>query len=156
MIRRYSELIKLPTFEERFEYLKLSGSVGAKTFGKDRYLNQDFYHSDEWRRVRAQVIARDLGRDLGVEGRDICHDIMINGKMKTMGTIEVHHMNPVESEDILNYTKILTDPEYLICVSPSTHKAIHYGKLETAQPILIERAKHDTCPWRKELDEQHS
>lgn len=150
MTRTYSELCRLNTFEERFEYLKLSGDIGAKTFGKDRYLNQSFYKSKEWLDARAKVIARDLGCDLGIQGRDISHEITVNGETKTYGTIEIHHMNPIDTEDILNYTDYLINPEYLICTSSKTHKAIHYGGLETAQPILIERSRNDTCPWRKE------
>ena len=136
-IKTYSELILLPTFEERFEYLKLSGQVGKETFGFDRYLNQNFYRSAAWRRVRDQVIVRDCGCDLGIEDR------MIGGK------ILIHHMNPIVYTDILNLTDILLNPEYLICVSHNTHNAIHYGddNLLIKNPIV--RTRNDTCPWKR-------
>lgn len=137
-IRTYSELIKLQTFEERFEYLRLDGNVGEDTFGFDRYLNQMFYNSTEWRNLRNFIIARDGGCDLGVSGYGIC------------GKILIHHINPLTKEDILNKTKFLLDPEYLISSSDGTHKAIHYGNSEYLykfnQPIT--RTKNDTCPWR--------
>ena len=114
-IRTYSELIRLPTFEERFRYLQLSGSVGKETFGFDRYINQNFYRSAAWKRVRDQVIIRDNGCDLGIEDRII------------YGKILIHHMNPISDKDILNLTDILLNPEYLICVTHDTHNAIHYG-----------------------------
>jgi len=103
--RRYSELIQLPTFEERFQYLQLKGAVGKETFGFDRYLNQSFYRSAAWKRVRDQVIIRDNGCDLGIEDRMIGNRILI------------HHMNPIKDKDIIDLTDILLNPEYLICVS---------------------------------------
>lgn len=135
-IRTYSELIQLPTFEERFRYLRLKGSVGKETFGFDRYLNQNFYRSSSWKRVRDQVIVRDNGCDLGIEDRII------------YGKILIHHMNPINDEDILNMTDILLNPEYLICVTLDTHNAIHYGDedLLTKEPVV--RFKNDTCPWK--------
>lgn len=135
-IRRYSELKQLKTFEERYEYLKLSGTVGYETFGFDRYLNQDFYRSKIWKDARRYVIARDTGYDLGIEGRDIEYKLII------------HHMNPIMKEDILNQTEYLLDPEYLICASPETHRAIHYGdkNLLILDPIV--RMPNDTCPWK--------
>ena len=135
-IRTYSELIQLPTFEERFRYLRLKGSVGKETFGFDRYLNQNFYRSSAWKRVRDQVIVRDNGCDLGIEDRII------------YGKILIHHMNPINDEDILNMTDILLNPEYLICVTLDTHNAIHYGDedLLTKEPVV--RFKNDTCPWK--------
>ena len=136
-IRTYSELIKLPTFEERFEYLNLSGAVGQETFGFDRYLNQNFYRSAEWKRIRDQVIVRDNGCDLGSEDRMIC------------GKILIHHMNPINDKDILNMTDILLNPEYLICVSHMTHNAIHYGDENLLIKNPIVRFKNDTCPWRQ-------
>lgn len=136
-IRTYSELIKLPTFEERFEYLNLSGAVGQETFGFDRYLNQNFYRSTEWKRIRDQVIVRDNGCDLGIEDRMIC------------GKILIHHMNPINDKDILNMTDILLNPEYLICVSHMTHNAIHYGDENLLIKNPIVRFKNDTCPWRQ-------
>lgn len=137
MIRTYSELILLPTFKERYEYLKLSGQVGKETFGSDRYLNQLFYKDKEWLSVRDEVIIRDGGCDLGVEGRELDSYII------------VHHMNPITKEDILNRTKILLDPEYLICVSKRTHDAIHYSDSGLLIPDPIIRTKNDTCPWKK-------
>ncbi len=137
MIRTYSELILLPTFQERYEYLKLSGQVGKETFGSDRYLNQLFYKDQEWLSVRDEVIIRDGGCDLGIEGRELDSYII------------VHHMNPITKEDILNRTEILLDPEYLICVSKRTHDAIHYGDSGLLIPDPIIRTKNDTCPWKK-------
>lgn len=138
-IRRYSELKKLPTFEERFEYLKLGGEVGAETFGFDRYLNQVFYQSKEWKRVRDEVIIRDNGCDLGLEGYE------------TIGRILIHHMNPISIEDIQQRSDFLLNPEYLISVTHNTHNAIHYGdsRLLTLDPI--ERVPHDTSPWRRRI-----
>ena len=137
-IRTYSELSKLLTFEERYEYLKLDGVVGEETFGFDRYLNQAFYQRDpEWKRSRDFVIMRDLGCDLGIEGREI------------QGKIIVHHMNPITKYDLLNRTKYLLDPEYLICTLKSTHDAIHYGDENLLMKGPVERTKNDTCPWRK-------
>lgn len=136
-IKTYSELIELPTFKERYIYLRLSGRVGKDTFGFDRYLNQNFYKSKEWERVRDQVIIRDNGCDLGMEDRPIARKILI------------HHMNPITDKDILNRTDILLNPEYLICVSHITHNAIHYGdeNLLITEPIV--RTKYDTCPWKR-------
>lgn len=138
-IRTYSELIQLPTFEERFRYLKLDGRIGEDTFGSSRYLNQYFYTSDEWRTIRRDVIIRDKGCDLGMLDREIPDGVLIT----------VHHLNPITMEDILNRSKFLLDPEYLICVTDITHKAIHYGDeslLLATTPI--ERRPNDTCPWR--------
>ena len=136
-IKTYSELIQLPTFEERFQYLKLSGGVGKETFGFDRYLNQNFYRSAAWKRVRDQVIVRDNGCDLGIDDRII------------YGKILIHHMNPINDRDILDLTDILLNPEYLICVSHLTHNAIHYSdeSLLPREPIV--RFKNDTCPWKR-------
>lgn len=135
-IKTYSELITLPTFEERYRYLKLGGIVGEETFGFDRYLNQVFYKSNEWLEVRDYVIIRDKGCDLGMEDREI------------QGKIIVHHMNPITKEDILNRSKILLDPEYLICTVKNTHDAIHYGDESLLIIAPIERTKNDTCPWK--------
>ena len=137
-IRTYSELIALPTFEERFKYLQLNGRVGEETFGFDRYLNQVFYRSDEWRRIRDEVILRDNGCDLGVEGREI------------HGRILIHHMNPITKEDILKRSDYLLNPEYLICTVKSTHDAIHYGDENLLIKGPVERHKNDTCPWRRD------
>lgn len=136
-IRTYSELITLPTFEERYEYLRLNGAVGEETFGFDRYINQLFYKSREWRAIRDKVIIRDNGCDLGMEGHDI------------YGKIIVHHMNPIAKEDILTMSDFLLNPEYLICTIKNTHDAIHYGDENLLFKAPIERTKYDTCPWRK-------
>lgn len=136
-IRTYSELSKLSTFEERYEYLRLGGSVGYETFGFDRYLNQIFYTSQRWRKVRDKVIIRDNACDLGVEGRDI------------LGRIYIHHMNPITLEDIVNESELLIEPEFLICTTHNTHNAIHYGDKSLLILEPIERSKNDTCPWRR-------
>ena len=137
IIRTYSELITLPTFEERYRYLRLDGHVGVETFGFDRYLNQTFYRTDkEWLSIRDEVIIRDNGCDLGIPDREI-HSRII-----------VHHMNPITKEDILRRTKYLLDPEYLICTIKRTHDAIHYGDETLLLQGPIERTKFDTCPWR--------
>lgn len=135
-IKTYSELSKLTTFEERYQYLRLDGSVGEETFGFDRYLNQVFYRSQKWRSIRDFVIVRDNGCDLGIEGRDI------------LGKIIIHHMNPITLHDIRTESEFLLDPEYLICTVHNTHNAIHYGdeNLLIREPIV--RTQNDTCPWR--------
>ena len=136
-IRTYSELITLPTFEERFKYLKLNGKVGEETFGFDRYLNQIFYKSYDWLKVRDSVIIRDCGCDLGISGREI------------YGKILVHHMNPIEDKDLINKNDIILDPEYLICTTKNTHDAIHYGDTDLLFTDPIIRSKNDTCPWKR-------
>lgn len=136
-IKTYSELISLPTFEERFRYLRLRGSVGEDTFGFDRYLNQAFYRSAEWKRVRDLVIIRDNGCDLAFEGREI------------YGRILIHHMNPISVKDIQDASDILLNPEYLICVTHATHNAIHYGDENLLVKPPVERAPNDTCPWKR-------
>lgn len=136
-IRTYSELITLPTFQERYEYLRLSGKVGEETFGFDRYLNQTFYNTPEWKAIRREVILRDCGCDLGVE------DYEIKGSK-----ILIHHMNPITTEDIINRSEYLLNPEYLICTSKNTHDAIHYGDSNLLYQDPIVRSKNDTCPWR--------
>lgn len=139
MIRTYSELITLPTFIERYEYLKLGDKVGEETFGFERYLNQQFYRSKEWRDCRNFVIARDLGCDLGVIGHEI-----------SKGTrIYVHHMNPIDVKDIRHSSEFLLDPEYLITTIKLTHDAIHYGDESLLyEEVPVMRAPNDTCPWR--------
>lgn len=137
MIRTYSELITLPTFEERFEYLKLNGQVGSETFGFDRYLNQIFYGLPEWRSVRDYVIVRDSGNDLGVEGLEI------------RGIIVVHHMNPITVDDLINRRDYCLDPEFLISSADLTHRAIHYSDAKLLVTKPIERTKNDTIPWKK-------
>ena len=137
MVRTYSELSKLKTFKERFEYLKLNGSVGNDTFGWDRYLNQILYKSPEWRSIRNMIIVRDNGCDLGIEGREIFNNIII------------HHMNPIRVEDITNRNPDVLNPEYLISVSHATHNAIHYGDANQLNLGPIGRTPNDTCPWKK-------
>lgn len=136
-IKTYTELIRFNSFIDRFRYLKLTGKVGEETFGFDRYLNQMFYKSDEWRSVRDSVILRDNGCDLGIDGRDICHGILI------------HHMNPITKEDILNRSDFLLNPEYLICVTKNTHNAIHYGDESLLITTPENRKPNDTCLWRR-------
>lgn len=136
-LRTYSELSQLPTFRERFEYLKLDGIIGEDTFGFDRYLNQIFYKSKEWAVVRREVIIRDNGCDLGLDGYEIG------------GKILIHHMNPIRQQDILQRSDLLLNPEYLITTVLSTHNAIHYGDANLLPVVLMERSKNDTCPWRK-------
>ena len=135
-IRTYSELVQLQTFEERFDYLRLDGVVGKDTFGFDRYLNQQFYRSSEWKRIRNQVIVRDNGCDLGIDECEI------------HGRILIHHMNPISIEDLQHMSDLLMNPEYLICVSHRTHNAIHYGDESLIVTAPIERSQNDTCPWR--------
>lgn len=137
MIRTYTELSKLATFKERYEYLKLDGVIGADTFGFDRYLNQIFYKSKEWKSIRNKVIVRDNGCDLGVEGFDIYGDILI------------HHMNPISADDIINRRNSILNPEFLICTSFQTHNAIHYGNDSQLAVLPVNRMPNDTCPWRK-------
>ena len=137
-IRTYSQLKRLHTFEERFRYLKLGGTVGTETFGFDRYLNQIFYNLPEWKQIRRDIIIRDDGCDLGLTGYDIKKGIL------------VHHMNPITKEDILNHVDEILDPEYLISTRLMTHNAIHYGDDSILQDmVLVERTPYDTCPWRR-------
>ena len=138
IIRTYSELISLPTYIERFNYLKLGGRVGTDTFGFDRHLNQMLYQRDpKWKSVRDHVIIRDNGCDLATEGYEI------------HGKIIVHHMNPISIEDIMNNRDWIFDPEFLICTVHNTHNAIHYGdeRLLSLGPVV--RTKNDTCPWKR-------
>lgn len=136
-IKCYSELSRLSTFEERYEYLRLGGRVGSDTFGFDRYLNQIFYRSQKWKSIRNHVIIRDNGCDLGIEGHEINERVII------------HHMNPLTLEDIEQESEYLLDPEFLISTIHNTHNAIHYGDsgLLIVEPIV--RTKNDTCPWRR-------
>lgn len=135
-IRRYSELIRLPTFEERFQYLKIGGVVGESTFGFDRYLNQEFYRSKEWRDLRNKIIVRDEASDLAIKDYPIPKYIVI------------HHINPITEEDINDRIEDILNPEFLICVSLKTHNAIHFGDESLLPDIPIERFTNDTCPWR--------
>ena len=137
MIRTYSELILLPSFIERYRYLRIAGTVGKETFGFDRYLNQIFYKTDEWLEIRDYVIDRDNGCDLGVDGFDI------------EGRILIHHMNPISKEDILRRSKFLLDPEYLITTVKNTHDAIHFGNEDLLYTGIVERSPNDTCPWKR-------
>lgn len=137
IIRTYTELKRLPTFEERYEYLRLAGIVGENTFGFDRYLNQKLYRSRQWKKVRDEVIIRDNGCDLGIEDRTI------------MDRIIVHHMNPLLLDEVDERDEDIFNPEFLICVSPATHNAIHFGDesmLTKSKPV--ERMPNDTCPWK--------
>lgn len=134
-VRTYSELRRLPTFSERYEYLSLRGEVGNSTFGHNRFLNQSFYKSREWRQIRNVVIARDFGLDLGCEGRDIHEGIV------------VHHMNPMLPDDIIGSSADILNPEYLITTCHDTHNAIHYGANEPVIPTVIERRPGDTKLW---------
>lgn len=135
-IRTYSELIKYSTFEERFKYLSLKGQVGEETYGFDRWINQRFYRSTEWKQIRSRVIVRDSGCDLGIDGREI------------PGRVIVHHINPILVEDIRDASEFLLNPEYLICVSETTHQAIHYGDESLLILMPKERRANDTCPWK--------
>lgn len=136
-LRSYTELSKLKTFEERFQYVSLKGTIGEETFGSNRWINQRFYTSSEWRRVRSKVIVRDMGCDLGVLGHEI------------HGKIIVHHMNPITVDDIIYKTKYLLDPEFLVCVSFDTHELLTFSDTAHNLPhTTTERKPYDTCPWR--------
>lgn len=137
-IKTYSELITIPTFEERFQYLQLKGSVGKDTFGYDRYLNQVLYSSPEWKRLRNQIIIRDGACDLACEGYDI------------HGRILIHHLNSIDVDDVLARSRKVFDPDNLVCVTHNTHNAIHYGDTSLLVTGPIIRTKNDTCPWRHE------
>lgn len=136
-IKLYSEMIELPTFEERFRYLKLGGQIGYETFGYDRYLNQAFYKSPEWKRFRDEIIIRDNGCDLAWEEYEI------------HGSILIHHINPISKEDILRRTDSLFDPENVVCVSHRVHNAIHYGDESLLYSKPTVRSSNDQCPWRR-------
>lgn len=136
MLRTYTELMRIPTFIERFKYLKLGGRVGEETFGYDRYLNQQFYQSYDWKRLRRDIIIRDCGCDLAFPDREI------------FDRIYIHHMNPIGPEDILRHSEEVMNPEFLICTSKLTHEAIHFGDESLLFMEPIERRPGDTCPWR--------
>lgn len=138
MIKNYREFSRLKTFMERYEYLRLKGNIGESTFGFDRVFNQMFYSSQEWKSIRNFVIVRDLGCDLGIEGREIIHE-----------SILVHHMNPITIKDIETRSEFLLNPDYLISTIHKTHNAIHYGDARLLSQPMIERHINDTCPWRK-------
>lgn len=135
MLKTYSEFIRLPSFEDRFNYLKLDGTVSELTFGNNRYLNQEFYHSEEWQRFRREVIIRDDGCDLADPDR------------KIYSKIYIHHLNPITVEDVINRNRCVLDLENAVCVTHKTHNAIHYGDISSL-PIMVERKANDTCPWR--------
>lgn len=137
IIRCYKELSRIDGYEDRFRYLKLAGQVGESTFGFDRYLNQVLYSSKRWKQARNTVIIRDEGRDMGVKGYEI------------LGHVVIHHMNPISVEDIEKDSEFIYDPEFLICVSPLTHNAIHYGDESLLPKGPVERRPNDTCPWRR-------
>ena len=137
MIRTYTELVTLNSFADRYRYLQLYGSVGEETFGFDRFINQNFYKSQEWKSIRDFVIVRDNGCDLGVDGYEI------------HGNIYIHHMNPIMLKDIIHQSEFLLDPEYLISTTFNTHNAIHYGDENSIIKDPIVRSKNDTCPWRQ-------
>ncbi len=136
MAKTYTEMIKLSTYEERFRYLKIGGVIGEETFGFDRYLNQVFYKSKEWRSIRDKIIARDLGCDLAVKNREI------------WGKILIHHINPISAKDIVNRSDLLLNPDYLVCCSKRTHDAIHYGDESILFTGFVERKPGDTCLWK--------
>lgn len=136
--KSYYEMITMSEFDDRFRYAKLDGQVGMGTFGFDRYLNQQFYRSKEWKRLRDQIIIRDNGCDLGVPGHEIS------------GKIYIHHLNPLSPEDITESTEKLFDPDNLVCVSAETHNAIHYGDESILEKNkIVERSPGDTCPWKR-------
>ena len=136
-IKTYSELITIPTFIERFRYLKIGGQVGKETFGYDRYLNQMLYRSDDWKRFRREIIMRDNGCDLACDGYEIATPII------------VHHINPITVEDVLRRNPIIFDPENAVSTWLRTHNAIHYGDENLLYTDLVERLPNDTCPWKR-------
>ena len=142
-VRTYTELISLPTFEERFRYLKLDGKIGEATFGFQRWVNQEFYHSSEWLSFRDDVIIRDNGCDLGIAGHEI------------FGPVLIHHINPITYEDIINRNPCVFDLENVICTQLKTHNAIHYGDESILILKPVQRSRNDTCPWRKKLKGVH-
>lgn len=136
-LRTYTELSTLQTFDERFDYLKLNSKIGIATFGYDRYLNQIFYTSPEWKKLRDEILIRDNGNDLGLEGYPI------------YGKAVIHHINPITLDDVLDHSPDVFNPEYLICVSHKTHNAIHYGNDDYKRTMnVVERRPNDTIPWR--------
>lgn len=136
MIRCYKDLSRLESFMERYQYLRIHGKVGEETFGLDRYINQSLYKSQRWKNIRSQVIIRDNGCDLGVDGHEIDRYIV------------VHHMNPITLEDIEEERDVVFDPEYLICCTSRTHQAIHFGDEGLLPKDYVERKPNDTCLWR--------
>ena len=147
-IRTYTELIQFQTFEERFDYLKLNGILGEETFGplSSRWLNQNFYRSREWAQIKREIVLRDNACDMGLQ----------NYPIPNSTKIVIHHMNPITEDDIINHTRFLVDPEYLICVSFETHNAIHFGDINVARiakdPTI--RQPNDQCPWLSDYQVQ--
>lgn len=137
VIKSYSELMRLNTFEDRYNYLKLNGQVGVSTFGYDRYINQLLYTSGFWKSIRNKIICRDNGCDLAVPGKIIYNRIII------------HHLNVLTLKDIENNTELVSNPEFLICTSDNTHNAIHYGSIDMLIKDYTPRSPNDTCPWNK-------
>lgn len=135
-IKSWDELRKIPTFEGRIEYLRTYSTVGEPTFGYDRWINQRFYRSEEYKRLRRKIVAKQNGWDLGIEGYPL-PEIFI-----------LHHMNPITVEDIINGSEFAWDPKYLVCVSPATHRAIHYQESKSRLPLIAQRSPNDTSPWR--------
>lgn len=135
-IKSWDELRKIPTFEGRIEYLRTYSTVGEPTFGYDRWINQRFYRSEEYKRLRRKIVAKQNGWDLGIEGYPL-PEIFI-----------LHHMNPITVEDIINGSEFAWDPKYLVCVSPATHRAIHYQESKNRLPLIAQRSPNDTSPWR--------
>ena len=147
-MRRYSELIRLPTFKERYEYLRIGGLIGESTFGFERFLNQALYTSQRWRNLRNQIIIRDNGCDLAMEGYDILPSYSNSKSKRNFNPIIIHHMNHLTREQMRDPTEEIFDPEFLICVSLQTHNAIHYGDASLLPRQPIERRPNDTCPWK--------
>ena len=137
MLLTYSDMLQYSSFEDRYQYLNLHGKVGLETFGSNRYFNQKLYQSSEWKHLRHEIIVRDHGCDLGVEGREI------------FGPITIHHINPINVEMLVEGDPLIFDPENLICVSPITHKAIHYGSFDGTPQDYSPRYRNDTCPWKE-------
>ena len=137
--RSYQDLVKLASFEERFEYLQLNGRIGDDTFGSRRYLNQSFYTSREWRQLRSKIILRDDGCDLGVPGFEYGPSTQV----------VLHHIEPIEIDDVIQHSDLLLDPDNIISCSLLTHNAIHYGNLDMLRTSFVARTQNDTCPWRK-------
>lgn len=135
-IKSWDELIKIPTFEGRIEYLRTYSTVGEQTFGYDRWINQRFYRSEEYKRLRRKIVVKQNGWDLGVEGYPLPEVFIL------------HHMNPITVEDIINGSEFAWDPKYLVCVSPATHQAIHYQESKNRLPLIAQRSPNDTSPWR--------
>lgn len=136
MIRTYSELILLPSFEERFKYCDLTGLVGEETFGHDRWINQILYQSDEWRKFRREIIIRDNGCEFALPGFEVFR----------YGTI--HHLNPITKNDVVNRRSCVFDPENVVLVASDTHKFIHYGRGPAPAKTVVKRRPNDTCPWK--------